>query len=106
MSSMKVGNGGAPTAAASLLATASRKLAPPSEAKRHQFQEAGVLGEAQILETASGFELKGISCADGLVANCVINFAHRDQQDWAIATWQSLQPTSSVVKTRPWWRIW
>jgi hypothetical protein len=102
VSSMKVGNRSAPALAATLLATAARGLAPPSEVERYRFEEAGVVGEAQIAQTADGFELKGVACVDGNVATCVINFERRDQQDWAISTWRSLQGATP----RPWWRVW
>jgi len=75
LSSMRVANANGVVPATALFATASRKLAPPSEADRHSFEEPGLNGGAQITQTDTGFELKGFTCVDGCVATCVISFA-------------------------------
>ena len=105
VSSMKVNDasGGAVPAAA-LFATASRQLAPPSQAERHSFEEAGLNAAAQIIQTDTGFDLKGFTCVDGCVATCVISFAEEADRDWAVATWKSLRLSES--KPKPWWRLW
>src|ERR1051325_5837112 len=72
VSSMRVADANAPVPAAALFATASRKLAPPSEAERHSFEEPSLNAGAQITQTDTGFDLKGFTCVDGCVATCVI----------------------------------
>jgi hypothetical protein len=106
VSSMRVENGEGPVPAAYLRATASGKLAPPTEVERHHFVEPGVEGEAQISGTDGRFELKGFTCVDGCVATCVISFEEAQHRDWALATWKSLQPRAAVAKPSPWWRFW
>jgi len=103
---MKVANGGSPVPATSLRATVERKLAPHSEAERHHFDGSSAVGDAQIICTATGFELKGFMCTDGCVATCAINFPHGEHREWAIATWKSLRPVPSAEKPKSWWRIW
>ena len=106
VSSMNVTTGASRVSAASLRATVSRRLAPPSEVERHQFTESGVEGEAQISGIDGAFELKGFTCVDGCVATCVINFGQAQHRDWALATWRSLQPHAAGATPRPWWRFW
>ncbi len=104
VSSMRVADANGPVPAAVLFATASRKLAPPSEAERHSFEEPGLNAGAQITQTDTGFDLKGFTCVDGCVATCVISFAEETDRDWAVATWRSLRLSAS--KPKPWWRFW
>ena len=104
VSSMTVADANGAVPAATLFSTASRKLAPPSEAERHSFEEAGLKGGAQIIRTNTGFDLKGITCVDGCVATCVISYVEQADRDWAISTWKSLRP--SAPKPKPWWRLW
>lgn len=104
VSSMSVADANGPVPAAALFATASRKLAPPSEAERHSFEESGRHAGAQITQTATGFDLKGFTCVDGCVATCVISFAEQTDRDWAVATWRSLRFSAS--KPKPWWHLW
>ena len=104
VSSIRVTDGNGPVPAAALFATASRKLAPPSEAERHSFEEPGLNAGAQITPTDTGFDLKGCTCVDGVVATCVISFVEQTDRDWAITTWKSLR--FSVSKPKPWWRLW
>ena len=54
ISSLEVSNLGAPTPAASLCATMSTKLAPPSEGQRVRFEADGRVGEVQIAVSAGG----------------------------------------------------
>ena len=104
VSSMRVADANDAVPAATLFATASKKLAPPSEAERHSFEEPGLNAGAQIVPTDTGFDLKGFTCVDGCVATCVISCAEQTDRDWAVATWRSLRPSAS--KPKPWWRFW
>jgi hypothetical protein len=106
VSSVKVAEAGSPVSSTALRATVARKLAPQSAAERHNLDESGVQGDAQILRTATGFELRGFACTDGVVATCVINFDHEDHREWAIGIWRSLRPVPRSVKANPWWRFW
>ena len=101
---MRVADANRAVPAAALFATASKKLAPPSEAERHSFEEPGLNAGAQIAQTDTGFDLKGFTCVDGCVATCVISFAEQTDRDWAVATWGSLRPSAS--KPKAWWRVW
>src|SRR3954468_16383456 len=94
VSSIKVENGGSPVLATVLRAAVARSLEPASEGARHQLEESGVLGDAQISSTATGFELKGFACSDGELATCVISFEQGDHREWAVSTWQSLRLAS------------
>jgi hypothetical protein len=96
VSSMTVETGGSAVLAPVLRATLARSLEPASEGERHELQESGVVGDAQIISTADGFELKGFACTDGDLATCVISFEQRDHREWAVSTWQSLRPASSA----------
>lgn len=95
VSSMKVESAGSPVLATVLRAALARSLEPASEGERHQLEEPGVVGDAQISSTPEGFELKGFACSDGELATCVISFEHGDHRQWAVSTWQSLRPGSS-----------
>ena len=95
VSSMKVQNGGAPIPATVLRATLARSLEPAAADERHQLEESGVVGDAQIIRTPQGFELKGFACTDGDLATCVISFEQDEHRDWAVSTWRSLRPASS-----------
>lgn len=95
VSSMKVANGGSPVPATVLRASLARSLEPASADERYQLEEPGVAGDAQIISTADGFELKGFACTDGDLATCVISFEQGDHREWAVSTWQSLRPTSA-----------
>lgn len=101
VSSMAVTGPTGAAPAAALFATASKRLA--ADADRHSFDERGLYACAQISNTGSGFELKGLTCVDGHVATCVINFAAPTDRDWAIATWKSLRFEAT---RKPWWRFW
>jgi hypothetical protein len=94
VSSMKVESAGSPVLATVLRATLARSLEPASEGERHQLEEPGVVGDAQIISTPEGFELKGFACTDGELATCVISFEQGDHREWAVSTWQSLRPGS------------
>ena len=98
VSSMSVAGVNGAVPAAALFATASRKLAPPSEAERHSFEESGRHAGAQIIQTATGFDLKGFTCVDGCIATCVISFVEQTDRDWAVATWRSLRFSASKPK--------
>ncbi len=104
VSSMTVANANGAVSAPALFSTASRKLAPPSEAERHAFEGPGLHAGAQITTTESGFDLKGITCIDGCVATCVISYARQGDRDWAVSTWKTLRPWAP--KPKPWWRLW
>ena len=88
VSSMKVADANG----AALFASASKTLAPATEAELHSFEEPGLKAAAQITLTDTGFDLKGITCVDGCIATCVISFAEQTDREWAIATWRSLRP--------------
>ena len=104
VSSIRVTDANGPAPAAALFATASKKLAPASEAERHSFEEPGLNAGAQIMPTEAGFDLKGFTCVDGVVATCVISFVDQTDREWAVNTWRSLCFTAS--KPKPWWRLW
>ena len=104
VSSIRVTDANGPVPAVALFATASRKLASPSEAERHSFEEPGLNAGAQITPTDTGFDLKGCTCVDGVVATCVISFVEQTDRDWAVTTWKSLR--FCAPEPKPWWRLW
>ena len=104
VSSMTVTDANGTVPAAALFATVSKNLTPPSEAEPHSFAEPGLNAGAQIIQTDTGFDLKGFTCVDGCVATCVISFVEQTDRDWAVATWRSLRFSTS--KPKPWWRLW
>jgi hypothetical protein len=102
VSSLKVSDGHSVVPAASLRATISKKLAPPTEVERYTFEDSGLVSEAQVSSyDDGGHELKGFSCVDSYLATCMLSFQRPEHRGWAKKTWQSLRHLSVTAKSRP-----
>jgi hypothetical protein len=71
-----------------LCAMASRSFADNLE--RCTFSSATLVGQAVIYRSGESWELRGVMCAPGSVATCLIEFPHHEDFDWALYTWKSL----------------
>lgn len=84
---------GTPPGAEALLVAAARVLRAP---ERYRCEGPETVGEAQLVEEQDGWRLRGVMCAAGTVATCVIDIPGEGQAEWALAAWGSLEPTSLV----------
>jgi hypothetical protein len=50
-----------------------------------------VSGYAQIRQTETGLALTGYMCATGTLATCHIDYPTPQDQEWAVATWKSVE---------------
>lgn len=70
---------------------AGKMMASTPAHQRLSFAEGARRGEAHVGPREGRWQLKGVVCAAGTVATCVIDFPHQRDQAWAIATWKSLE---------------
>jgi hypothetical protein len=90
VSSLRVGQPGAPRTPAEVLrVTAARSLSGRA-ARRLSHEHRVVAGDAEIRAEGKAWQLKGFMCADGVVATCVADYANPDDEAWAVAMWESL----------------
>ena len=81
--------GGAKTPATVICGVAGKKFAK-SSGERFSISERKLRGEAEIVRNADHWQLKGVMCADGTLATCLIDYPDERYKAWAVSTWKSL----------------
>jgi len=90
VSSLRVGNPDSTRIpAAALRATAARTF-PKEPTRRFSHEHGAVCGDAETRPEREAWQLKGFMCADGVVATCIADYPHADDEPWAVAMWESL----------------
>jgi len=87
VSSRLVGSPDAPVRAEQIRSALAKGLGPGGRLS-HAGQS--VQGDAQVQRDTDTWRLRGTMCADGTVANCVIDFPGPEAQPWAVGVWRSL----------------
>ncbi len=94
VSSMRVEERGAPVSAEKIRLAAAKRL---GTGRRVSHLADSVQGDAGIRLEERVWRLYGFMCANGAIANCVIDFANETEQPWAVAVWHSLRCTGSAA---------
>lgn len=95
VSSLRVGGPEALVPAAQLRATAASRIVGFGERFAHVGDS--VQGDAEVFADGDIWRLRGVMCADGTVATCVIDFCCPAEQTWAISVWKSLACTEGAA---------
>ncbi len=83
--SLRVGGPDASVPAAQLRATASRNF---GTGERFAHVGESVQGDAEAFMEGGAWRVRGIMCATGTVATCVIDFPTYEELAWALAVWK------------------
>jgi hypothetical protein len=95
VSSLRVGGPEWVVPAAQRRATAATRIVGFGERFAHVGDS--VQGDAEVFADGDTWRLRGVMCADGTVATCMIDFRYPSEQTWAVSVWKSLACTEGAA---------